>query len=227
MKWHKFRSAYVEGQWISPFYVQLDRLGKIAATTSVMTDHAAEEYDGYFLPGIPNGHSHSFQYVMAGLCERVTAGHENDDFWIWREQMYRLANAIQLDDLLSVTTQLYMNMLEHGYTSVAEFNYLHHDLGGKAFGRSTEIGEVMMEAAERSGIRLTLVPVYYKQAAPNQAIKPQQKRFYFDRVDSYLKFLDETVSVALKNYSDVTVGYGLHSLRAAPLDDIKILLSHR
>ena len=40
------------------------------------------------LPGLANVHSHGFQRGMAGLAEYRGAG--DDDFWIWREVMYRL-----------------------------------------------------------------------------------------------------------------------------------------
>jgi formimidoylglutamate deiminase len=225
MKWLKFRSAYHDGSWKSPFYVQLDGKGKISKTSESEVKGAVEEHDVYLIPGVPNGHSHSFQYVMSGLSERVIEGKEKDDFWFWREQMYQLANDIELDELLAVTTQLYMNLLEHGYTSVAEFHYLHHDITGKNHPRPTQIAEVIMEAAERAGILLTLVPVYYNQAAPNVPIKPQQRRFHFSAADLYLSFVEQTVSIANASYPDVIVGYGVHSMRAAPLEDIKTILS--
>lgn len=225
MKWLKFKAAYHEGQWKSSFYIQIDAHGRIQKTSDVDIKGPAEEQDFYLLPGLPNAHSHSFQYVMAGLSERVLPGRGEDDFWFWREQMYQLANDIKLDELLAVTTQLYMNLLEQGYTSVAEFHYLHHDLTGKSHPRPTQIAEVIMEAAQRAGLLLTLVPVYYNQAAPNVAIKPQQRRFYFKAADLYLSFIEQTVAVAQANYPDVIVGYGVHSLRAAPLDDIKTILS--
>ncbi|MBC7659670.1 MAG: amidohydrolase family protein [Chitinophagaceae bacterium] len=225
MKWLKFKAAYVEGAWVSPFFIQVDDEGMINATSATSPQGKCEEQDVYLLPGIPNGHSHSFQYVMSGLSERVLPGRTNDDFWFWREQMYKLANHIELDELLSVTTQLYMGMMEQGYTSVTEFHYLHHDHAGKGFARATQVAEVIMEAAQQAGLHLTLVPVYYNQAAPKVPIKPQQKRFYFASPDNYLSFIEQTVAVANANYTDVLVGYGVHSLRAAPLDDIKTILS--
>lgn len=225
MKWLKFRSAFVEGAWRSPYFFEVDAAGKILRHQATLEAKPSEDVDAYLLPGVPNAHSHSFQYVMSGLSERVVPGREKDDFWFWREQMYRLANTIELDELLAVTTQLYMNMLEYGYTSVAEFHYLNHDFEGRAFTPATRVGEVLMEAAKQAGIHLTLIPVYYNQAAPNVPIKPQQKRFYFGATDRYLKFIDEMVSVAKTHDSDALIGYGVHSLRAATPEDIKTVLS--
>ncbi len=48
-----------------------------------------------------------------------------DSFWTWRQAMYALANRIEPEDLQIVATQLFVEMLKAGYTSVAEFHYLH------------------------------------------------------------------------------------------------------
>lgn len=249
MKWWKFRAAYVDGQWHSPYYFQIDGEGKIVQhlsgrspptpplstgegrsppTPSLSMGNAPlsvdEDIDGYLLPGVPNAHSHSFQYAMAGLSERVVPGREMDDFWFWREQMYRLANTIAPDELLAVTTQLYCSMVEQGYTSVAEFHYLNHDFEGRSFNPPTSMGETLMEAAKRAGIHLTLIPVFYNQAAPNTPIKHQQRRFYFAATDQYLKFVESMSRIAKTNYPTVKVGYGVHSLRAARLEDITTIL---
>ncbi|MBP6597558.1 MAG: amidohydrolase family protein, partial [Arenimonas sp.] len=76
------------------------------------------------LTGLPNLHSHAFQRAMAGLAERQT--NPEDSFWTWRELMYRFAGRITPDAMRAVATQLYVEMLEAGYTSVCEFHYLHH-----------------------------------------------------------------------------------------------------
>src|SRR5271166_4303177 len=47
----------------------------------------AEHLRGLVVPGMPNLHSHAFQRAMAGLAER--AGPEGDNFWHWRDVMYR------------------------------------------------------------------------------------------------------------------------------------------
>src|SRR5688572_5253281 len=47
----------------------------------------ADERVAVALPGMPNVHSHGFQRGMAGLTEY--RGPEADNFWSWRELMYR------------------------------------------------------------------------------------------------------------------------------------------
>ncbi|MES2858441.1 MAG: amidohydrolase family protein, partial [Pseudomonadota bacterium] len=79
---------------------------------------------GWALPGIANLHSHAFQRAMAGMAERQT--HPSDSFWTWRDTMYAMAARFDPGLLQAVAAQLYVEMLEAGYTSVCEFHYLHH-----------------------------------------------------------------------------------------------------
>ncbi|MFY7927267.1 MAG: amidohydrolase family protein [Oligoflexus sp.] len=221
----RFAAAYVDEQWITPCYVRLNPEGHLLAISEAAPEGMpVEEHSGYLIPGLSNGHSHSFQYVMAGMAEHLKLGREADDFWSWREAMYRVANSIDPDQLLEVSTQFYMALLEEGYTGVCEFHYLHHDKAGQPYADLTRMGGVLMEAARRAGIELTLTPVYYHQSSPGVPLRREQRRFYFADTDAYLLLLEQTSSLARDHYPEVQIGYGVHSLRAAPLGDIKTVL---
>ena len=56
-----------------------------------------DERRGVALPGLCNVHSHGFQRAMAGLTERRAAG--RDDFWSWRELMYRFLERLTPEDV--------------------------------------------------------------------------------------------------------------------------------
>src|SRR5690606_9371492 len=84
---------------------------------------------GWPLRGRANLHSHAFERAMAGLAERQAD--RSDSFWTWRETMYRMAARFDPDSLHAVASQLYVEMLEAGYTSVCEFHYLHHAPDGR------------------------------------------------------------------------------------------------
>src|SRR5947207_2635132 len=110
------------------------------ALTSVIADSRSGDgprATGPLLPGMANVHSHAFQRAMAGLAE--LRGHPTDDFWTWREEMYGLVRRITPDDLEAIARHLYVEMLEHGYTAVGEFHYLHHDRDGKPFADRAEM----------------------------------------------------------------------------------------
>ena len=65
----------------------------------------------------------------------------HDSFWTWRETMYELAGRMTPELLNAVATQVYVDMLKAGYTSVCEFHYLHHP-GGAAGHRGRRDGDV-------------------------------------------------------------------------------------
>lgn len=221
----QFEAAYVSGRWLQPCYVNLDAAGRITAIGSETPEPAVTEtIDGYLLPGFANAHSHSFQYLMVGMAERLEPGHESDDFWSWREKMYELAGVLTPEQLLDVSTRFYQTLLEYGYTSVCEFHYLHHDPAGHAYAQPATLSVAIMEAARRAGIRLTLIPVYYHQAAPGKAIQTRQRRFYSKDTDEYLALLENIANANRKSYPEVLVGYGVHSMRAASPRDIKTIL---
>src|SRR5690242_11308032 len=111
---------------------------------------AAPRAPGPVLPGMANVHSHAFQRAMAGLAE--WHGPSTDDFWTWRERMYALVRRMQAEDVEAVAAYLYIEMLRHGYTTVGEFHYLHHDVDGTAYGDRAELANAIASAAAASGI---------------------------------------------------------------------------
>ena len=112
---------------------------------------------GWALPGIANLHSHAFQRAMAGLAERQTD--PADSFWTWRETMYAMAARFDPDLLRAVASQLYVEMLEAGYTTVCEFHYLHHAPDGTPYAQADAMSQALLRAARDAGIRITLLPV--------------------------------------------------------------------
>ncbi len=164
---------------------------------------------GPVLPGMPNLHSHAFQRAFAGLAE--FRGSSADSFWSWRDRMYRVANAVTPDLLDAIATHLFIEMLEAGYTSVCEFHYLHHDLDGRPYADRATLARVIVGAAERAGIGLTLLPVLYQQSGFGGAPPTDGQRRFVSSTDALLDLLR-----ALRDaHSDrVRVGLALHSLRA-------------
>ena len=172
------------------------------------------------LPGIPNIHSHSFQRAMAGMAER--GSERADSFWTWRELMYRFAGRLTPESLHDISAQLFVEMLEAGYTSTCEFHYLHHQAGGQPYGNPAAMSEAIIAAARDTGIRLTLLPVLYMTGGfDGRELSDRQQRFGHG-VDAYLSLLDKLVA---QEDSMLRVGVALHSLRAVPADAMRALLA--
>jgi formimidoylglutamate deiminase len=163
------------------------------------------------LPGIPNIHSHAFQRAMAGLGERHS--HPTDSFWTWREQMYRFAGRITPEAQYDIAAQLYVEMLEAGYTSVCEFHYLHHQPDGRPYADKAAMSRAIIQAARDTGIRLTLLPVLYMTGGfDGRPLSERQSRFGHT-VDAYL---DLFRTLRREEDAQLRVGIALHSLRAVP-----------
>jgi formimidoylglutamate deiminase len=180
---------------------------------STSTDDAAERVrlGSVALPGIVNAHSHAFQRAMAGLAEYQTD--PSDSFWTWRETMYRFAGLVEPEDLYAIAAQLYVEMLEAGYTRVCEFHCLHHQTGGRPYADPAAMSQAVLAAARDTGIAITLLPVLYMAGGfDGRALSQRQQRFSHS-VDSFLQLLSR-----LRAHEDpqCTIGIALHSLRAVP-----------
>ncbi len=220
MKFFRFNALLTANTWISPVYVGVDGQGIIRYLNAVAPGEpvAIEAVQGFALPGFQNAHSHAFQYAMAGLAENHPSG-TDDDFWTWREEMYKCALSVDPDQAEAIAAMVYAEMARHGYTHVAEFHYLHHDKDGKPYSNLVEMGERMVSAAKTAGIKITLVPVFYQKGNFGEEPQPRQRRFISKSVDNYFKLLDASQSV-LKSYQSVSLGFSVHSLRAVDLADI-------
>jgi formiminoglutamate deiminase len=178
------------------------------------------DLDVIALPGFQNAHSHAFQYAMAGLAERHATNQTPDDFWSWRDAMYKLALTISPDDLENIAAMLYSEMLRHGYTNVAEFHYVHHDKNGKKFRNLSEMSERLVAAAKRVGIGITLVPIFYQKGGFGKAPTQGQRRFISKDIDAYLDLLDAS-QVSIRLYEHANLAIGIHSMRGVEAEVIR------
>lgn len=167
---------------------------------------------GPVLPGMPNLHSHAFQRAMAGLTERW--GSPTDSFWSWRDLMYRFVHRLTPEDIGAIALHLYIELLKQGYTSVAEFHYLHNEFGGTPYDNPAETSLRVLGAARQAGIGLTHLPVVYALGGfGNQPLGDAQGRFRTTPED-ILKIVDTVRSEATGD-ANIAVGAAPHSLRAA------------
>ncbi len=219
----RFNQALLPSGWARDVAVSVDPRGDIVAVESgAKASHLEAPFSGCALPGIPNVHSHAHQRAMAGLAEY--SGPTADSFWSWRTVMYDFVNRMTPDQLEAIAAQLYIEMLKSGYTSVAEFQYLHHDEYGCPYQEPAEMSLRTLAAARTTGIAMTCLPVLYRYGDFG-ATTPQtgQKRFVND-ADRYLTIVsaleDET-----RNDPDHRVGIAPHSLRAASLELLEEVLA--
>jgi formimidoylglutamate deiminase len=177
---------------------------------------------GPVLPGMPNLHSHAFQRAMTGLTEYRAPGDNN--FWGWRRLMYRFALRLSPEQLQSIATQLYVELLKCGYTSVCEFHYIHHDPHGRPYANRIELSERIVAAAVDAGIGLTLLPVLYEHSGfGQQPPLAEQRRFVTAPED----LLDMLAGLRRAHPERDRLRYGVapHSLRAVSPDSLHRLVA--
>ena len=195
--------------------------GRIERLEHGVAAKAEDERHAIGLPGLPNLHSHAFQRGMAGLAE--LRGPSSDSFWTWREVMYRFALSMSPDDVEAVATQLYVEMLEAGFTRVGEFHYLHHDRDGQPYAELGEMASRIAAAAATTGIGLTLLPVFYAHSGfGGQAPGEGQRRFINDR-ERFAKLMERSRQ-ALTPLDGAVIGIAPHSLRAVTQEELLAIL---
>lgn len=221
LHYFRFTGLYRRDGWMMPAYAGVDDTGVVRYLSEAPPEGgiAAETVQGYALAGFQNAHSHAFQYAMTGEAEIHPAGIE-DDFWTWREAMYRCALSVNPVQAEAIAAMLYSEMLRNGYTHVAEFHYLHHDKTGKRYANLAEMGERILSAAKTAGIRITLVPVFYQKGGFGQPPVERQRRFISATTNDYLKLLDASIH-ACRYYPLANAGFSVHSLRAVDGHEIK------
>lgn len=213
------RTALLPNGWERDVLVSIGPDGRIA---DVQPNSGSAAYDHscpVLLPAPGNLHSHAFQRALAGLTEtRSPAG--RDSFWTWRELMYRFLDLLSPDDIEAIAAFAFMEMLEAGFGSVAEFHYLHHAPGGTPYETTAELSHRITSAASEAGIGLTLLPVYYRYGGMDRRpLAGGQLRFGND-LDRFSRILEGAKEALRALGADAGIGVAPHSLRAAGTDDL-------
>ena len=179
--------------------------------TRVQTDAKPGPRDfttGCVIPGLCNAHSHAFQRALAGRTEeRSPEGH--DSFWTWRKRMYELAGLMRPKLLADIARQAYVEMLMSGYTTVAEFHYLHRNPESGTADMS--MFDALFDGAGISGIRFAYIPVLYERAGFHASGPEGPQQLFAMGVE---EFLAHHAAACDRRADRASVGIGAHSLRA-------------
>ena len=192
--------------------------------TSASDTPAIRFVDGHWvMPGMATAHSHAFQRALRGRTQRRAA--RAGTFWGWRDEMYRLVERLNPDDLYAIARFAYTELAMSGVTAVGEFHYVHHDTGGRPYAERTELADAAIRAARDVGLRICLIRTAYLRAGYRQSAVPAQNRFIDPAIDHVLRDLDALRS----RYADdpcVAVAAAAHSIRAVPLPGIRVLSAY-
>ena len=193
----------------------LTHLGRIS---EVLVGATAEPDDvrlaGVVLPGLANGHSHTFHRALRGRTHD-----DGGNFWTWRDAMYGVTRNLDPESYHALAKAVFAEMLLAGYTAVGEFHYVHHAPGGRRYDDPNIMGKALMAAAREAGIRLTLLDTCYLAgglfAGGHVELDEVQQRFSDGSVQDWAARVD-----ALTDDDTTRVGAAVHSVRAVPCDDL-------
>ena len=171
------RKALLPNGWAMAVRFDISE-GRIQSITPAASMNNDDLEAGVVIPGVCNAHSHAFQRALAGRTERRSPAGQ-DNFWTWRNEMYRLASKVDSEMVRVIARQVYSEMLAAGYTSVAEFHYLHQ----------TDI-EAIVSAADETGIRLTIVPILYERAGFDNPKPDDVQKLFVQSFDEYVSLFE-------------------------------------
>ena len=212
--------AWIGGAWQAGVLLRCDAGGRWSEVTAGVqaAPPGAISLPGFVLPGLVDAHSHAFQRAFAGLAERRDS--DSDDFWSWRDRMYGVALRIDPAQLQAIAAQLYVELLQGGYTQVCEFHYLQHAVDGRPYDDPARLAWSLCDAAETAGIGLTVLPVLYQRAGFDAPLlRDDQRRFA--TTPAGVHALCRRIRAARR--SGVDAGVAVHSLRAASTEAIDAL----
>jgi len=223
------RQAWVQGAWAHDVLLGVSADGawsQVQPNATPAQQAGATRLGGPVLPGVVNAHSHAFQRAIVGLTERRSSGAQAaDDFWSWRDRMYSAANCITPEQLETIASQLYGELLAGGYTQVCEFHYLHNAIAGSPYANPAEMALALVRAAQRTGMGLTLLPTLYMRSGFSDSDLRNDQRRFASTPDSIMRIVDD-VQRHTAGDARINVGVAIHSLRAVNPAALKELAAH-
>lgn len=214
------KSALLVDGWASDVRFKIAD-GRIAEVETGVESKPGDDCRTVILPALANLHSHAFQRAMAGLAEARGPG--EDSFWSWRTTMYRFALTMTPEHVEAVAAQLYMEMLEAGFSRVGEFHYLHHQEDGTQYGDIAEMARRIGAASADTGIGLTLLPVFYAHSGFGGQPPVEGQRRFVHSLETFRQLM-EACSTMVRSLPGAVLGIAPHSLRAVTEQELRELL---
>ena len=220
---HYFDRALIDGEMRHRVRMVVNATGTIDSVDHNVPAQREDRRHAAGLAGMPNTHCHAHQYALAGRTER--ASNRDDNFWSWRDVMYRFVARMTPEQLHAVAAQLYVDMLKGGYTSVGEFHYVHHDRDGAPYSNIALMSEQLLAAAQLSGIGMTILPVLYRYGDFAKSTPSRHQRRFINDPDTYLRIVTQ-LQLAVRDNPLQQVGLAPHSLRAVSEEQITEMLAN-
>jgi formiminoglutamate deiminase len=208
--------AWLGGEDLAPnvrFTISEGRIESIEAADG----RGADSIAGIAFPGLVSAHSHAFHRALRGRTHRI-----GGDFWAWRNPMYELAGRLTPDRYEALAAAVFGEMLRAGITTVGEFHYVHHRPDGTPYEDPNAMQGALLAAADRTGIRITLLDTLYLTAdVDGSALAPEQRRFSDGTSAAWSSRVRALAGSVTSERAKV--GVAAHSVRAVPGHDLEVV----
>ncbi|MDN3483374.1 formimidoylglutamate deiminase [Arthrobacter sp. APC 3897] len=214
--------AWVDGAVAAGVRLEVAASGTVAASESGVPARLGDcRLPGVTFPAASNAHSHAFHRILRGRTHDGGTG----SFWTWREQMYGAAAALTPELYEQLATAVFAEMVVTGWTSVAEFHYVHHRPDGSAYPQEHAMERALARAAVAAGIRLTLLDTCYLAGGFDAPLTAGQLRFGDRGGAAWLQRLASLRAAFAQEFDpeQVSVGAALHSVRGVPEADLDLI----
>ena len=204
--------------------IHIDSSGRIASVAPISELQGSEEPMEHLagkvlMPGMINAHSHAFQRLLRGRTH--LAGPVQDNFWTWRKLMYQVASTLSPESIRVASRQVFLEMLLSGVTTVGEFHYVHHQVGGAPYDDPSLLALAVIEAARDVGIRIVLLRTVYLRGDFDTEPSEHQRRFCDGSLeDASTRIAALQSAVTGSGEERVSVGVAAHSVRAMSKENI-------
>ncbi|RDI55365.1 formimidoylglutamate deiminase [Nocardia mexicana] len=206
--------AWLPGGVAEAVRIEID--GGRIESVAVGEEPAGTVLPGLTVPGFANAHSHAFHRALRGRTHD-----DRGSFWTWRERMYAVAGRLRPDSYYRLARGVFAEMVSAGYTSVAEFHYLHHPGRGQRYADPNEFSHALVAAAAEAGIRLTLLDTCYLAGGFGLPTEGVQARFDDGDAERWAERVH-----AFRPAGDLVVtGAAVHSVRAVPAEQLPVVVA--
>ncbi|MCC3269728.1 formimidoylglutamate deiminase [Arthrobacter gengyunqii] len=214
--------GWVNGAVVAGVRLEIDAAGTVTGTETGVPARSGDcLLAGVTFPAASNAHSHAFHRVLRGRTHAAGPG----SFWTWREHMYETAGALTPELYEQLATAVFTEMVVTGWTSVAEFHYVHHQPDGSAYVQEHAMERALARAAVAAGIRLTLLDTCYLAGGFDAPLSAAQLRFGDRDGAAWLQRLASLRAAIAAEFdpAQVSVGAALHSVRGVPEEELELI----
>ena len=183
------------------------------STRRASASRRSHRLPGWCCPASANAHSHAFHRALRARTQR-----DRGSFWTWRDLMYQAAERLNPDSYRRLARAVYAEMTLAGITSVGEFHYVHHDVGGVPYAEPECHGTGRDRRRRRRRHPPDPARHLLSESGPDgRPLAGPQQRFGDGSGDRWAERV-EALAAAGRRRAVVLVGAALHSVRGVPVE---------